>query len=34
MDTIEKEDNVSGTWEVVDCIDSDMVWSRWVTNVI
>ena len=33
VDTIEKNDNVSRAREVVDCTDSDIVWSRWVTTV-
>ena len=33
VDTIEKNDNVSRAQEVVDCTDSDIVWSRWVTTV-
>ena len=33
VDTIEKNDNVSRAREVVDCTDSDIVWSRWVATV-
>ena len=33
VDTIEKNDNVSRAREVVDCTDSDIVWSRWVTTL-
>ena len=31
VDTIEKNDNVSRAREVVDCTDSDIVWSGWIT---